>query len=97
MEAAGIYARESPYLERFVQVGVASGRVISVSFPMAPDEEAGDEHELLDRIGRYLEGEHDDFADVEVALTLPTDRRGVLGRLVSTHPPMEKRIERLRS
>lgn len=81
MEDGGIYARESPYLERYVQIGVASGRLISVSFPGAPDEEAGDQHALLDRIFAYLEGKRDDFADVDVAITVPTDRRQVLETL----------------
>ncbi len=78
MEDAGIYARESPYLERFVQIGIASGRVMSVSFPSAPEDNADGEHELLDRVFAYLQGETDDFADVQVALTVPTDQRAVL-------------------
>lgn len=77
-EEAGIYARESSYLDRYVQVGVASGRVISVSFPADPDEGAQPDHDLLDRIAAYLEGEEDDFRDVEVGLTVPTDQRAVL-------------------
>lgn len=75
---AGIYARESTYLDRYVQVGIAQGRVISVSFPPEPDAEAEGEHALLDRIDAYLQGGGDDFADVTVALTVPTDRRDVL-------------------
>lgn len=82
MEAsAGIYARESEYLERFVQVGVAGGKVVSVSFPPVADDEASTDHPLLDRIDRYLEGVEDDFADVEVGLTVPTDQRRVLEAL----------------
>jgi methylated-DNA-[protein]-cysteine S-methyltransferase len=77
-EEAGIYAREFSYLERYVQLGVAQGRVLSVSFPTLPDEGSHDEHELLDRIAAYLEGEEDDFGDVTVALTVPTDQRRVL-------------------
>ena len=81
-EVAGIFARESPYLERYVQLGIASGRVLSVSFPETPDEEAQPDHELLDRIEKYLEGvEEDDFDDVIVALTVPTDHRRVLERV----------------
>jgi len=75
---AGIYARESAYLDRCVQIGVASDRVISVSFPRTPDGDASDDHELLDRITAYLEGERDDFRDVEIGLTVPTDHRQVL-------------------
>ncbi len=82
MEAAsdaGIYARESPYLERFVQLGVASGRVLSVSFPEHADADATDEHPILDRIFEYLEGVTEvGFDDVQVALTVPTDQRAVL-------------------
>lgn len=75
---AGIYARESGFLERYVQVGMASGRVISVSFPETPDEEAREGLPLLDRIQAYLEGDEDDFTDVDVAMTMPTDQRRVL-------------------
>ena len=74
---AGIYARESTYLERYVQVGVAGGRVLSVSFPEAPDD-AGTDLPLLDRVEAYLEGSEKDFSDVDVAMTMPTDQRDVL-------------------
>ncbi len=77
-EVAGIYARESGYLDCYVQLGLAQGRVISVAFPARPDPDAETDHELLDRIQAYLQGERDGFADVTVALTMPTDRRGVL-------------------
>lgn len=81
-EAAGIFARKSEYLDRYVQVGLASGRVVSLSFPETPDEEAAEnDHELFDRIDAYLEGNEDDFADVEIGLTLPTDKRAVLETL----------------
>ena len=78
MDEAGIYARESQYLERVVQIGVVGGRVISVSFPDEPDPEASGDHEILDRIFAYLEGVDDDFATLEVGLTVPTDQRKVL-------------------
>lgn len=81
MDDGGIHTRESPYLERFVQIGVASGRLISVSFPRTPDHEATPDHDLLDRIDRYLEGNLDSFDDVQVALTIPTDQRAVLETL----------------
>ena len=79
MEDAGIYARESPYLERYVQVGVASGRVLHVSFPQQPEEGAEPDHEVLGRIVEYLDGVSKvSFEDVQVALTVPTDQRAVL-------------------
>lgn len=77
-EEAGIYARESAYLDRDVQFGEAQGRVISVSFPRESETDAGEDHALLDRIEAYLEGAREEFRDVTVALTVPTDQRGVL-------------------
>lgn len=79
-DAAGIYAYESAVLDRYVQIGVAGERVLSVSFPDRPEQD-GTDHPLLDRIEVYLGGERDDFADVTVALTVPTDRRSVLEAL----------------
>lgn len=79
---AGIFARRSPYLERYVQVGVASGRVIRIEFPETVDEDVPSDHDVLDRLFEYLEGVSEvDFDDVEVALTVPTDRRAVLEQL----------------
>jgi len=77
----GIYARRSDYLDRHVQLGIASQRLISVSFPQTPDEDASDDHPLLDRIFAYLEGVEDDFSDVEIGLTVPTRHRNVLERV----------------
>jgi methylated-DNA-[protein]-cysteine S-methyltransferase len=75
---AGVFARESERLGRTVQLGVASGRVISVSFPDAVPGDAASDHPLLDRAFDYLDGEPDHFDDVAVALTVPTAQRGVL-------------------
>jgi len=76
---AGIYARESTYLDRYVQVGAASGRVLSVSFPDVPDADAETDHPVLDQIFEYLDGlEPISFDDVQVAMTMPTDQRAVL-------------------
>ncbi|MFB6304004.1 MAG: MGMT family protein [Haloferacaceae archaeon] len=77
MDEAGIYARESPQLDRIVQVGIAAGRVISASFPDEMPADAGTDHPILDRLFDYLDG-GPDVTDVEVALTMPTDRRRVL-------------------
>lgn len=78
MEDAGIYARESPLLDRAVQIGIASGRVISVSFPDAVPADAEPDHPLLDRIFDYLDGAEANFADAEVAITVPTEQREAL-------------------
>ncbi|ELY59603.1 MGMT family protein [Natronolimnohabitans innermongolicus] len=76
---AGIYVRESSYLDRYVQFGAASGRVLSVSFPTAPDDDADDDHPVLDQIFEYLDGlEEVHFDEIQIALTVPTDQRAVL-------------------
>jgi len=75
---AGIYARESAYLDRHVQFGEAGDRILSVSFPTQPDADADDSHPLLDRIEAYLGGATEEFEDVTVGLTVPTAQRNVL-------------------
>jgi methylated-DNA-[protein]-cysteine S-methyltransferase len=74
----GVYAREFERLGRVVEIGIAGGNVISVSFPAGPDGDADGEHPLFDRIEAYLGGADDHFDDVEIALTVPTDQRRVL-------------------
>lgn len=93
---AGIYARELPTVDRHVQLGVASGTLVHVSFPPTPDEDADDDHELLDRFERVFEdGEPDDFEDVEIGLTVPTDQRAVLERLREVRPGETVDVESL--
>jgi methylated-DNA-[protein]-cysteine S-methyltransferase len=72
------YTRESSYLDRYVQLGIEGRRVVSVSFSNSIAEESNPNYELLDRIFEYLEGTKDDFEDVEITLTVPTDQRVVL-------------------
>lgn len=95
MEAAGIYAQEAPYLDRYVQLGIASGRLLNLSFPRSPDDKAEPTHDLLNRIQRYLEGTQDSFTDVEVALTVPTDQRAVLEALRNVPYGEQVSVERL--
>jgi methylated-DNA-[protein]-cysteine S-methyltransferase len=78
MEDAGIYARESETLGRVVQLAIASGQVIDVSFPESVPSDAESDHPLLDRMFAYLDGAADEFEDVETAITVPTDQRKVL-------------------
>ena len=73
-----MFARQFERIGRAVELGLASGRVISVSFPESAPADADADHQLLDRIGAYLGGEPDDFSEVQVALTLATDRRRIL-------------------
>jgi len=94
-QEAGIFARESDYLDCYVQFGEAQGRVISVSFPQSPEEGAETDHELLDRIGTYLEGNEEEFGDVIVALTVPTDQRGVLEKVGEIPCGEQVSVERL--
>ncbi|WP_418285131.1 MGMT family protein [Halorubrum sp. DTA46] len=92
---SGVFARDYAELDRAVQVGVAGGRVISVSFPATVPDDATEDHELLDRIEAYLRGEPDAFDDVVVGLTVPTDRRGVLEPLRSVPYGEEVSVSRL--
>lgn len=86
-DVAGIFARELPTLDRHVQLGIAGGKLVHVSFPRTPDDEAGDDHELLDRIAAiFAEGEPDHLEDVEIGLTVPTDQRAVLEALRQVRP-----------
>lgn len=80
-DAAGIYARECPSLDRVVQLGIAQGRVLAVDFPEAMPPDAGTEHDLLDRIEAYLDGETEEFQDVTIAMTMQTDHAEVLERV----------------
>lgn len=74
--ATGVFAVESTYLDRWVQVGIASGNVIRITFPTTPAENASS-HSILERLLAYLDGEADAFDDVQIALTVPTDHRQV--------------------
>ena len=74
----GVYARHSERLGRCVEVGTASGQVVSVSFPETEPADAADDGAVLSRLFDYLDGEEDDFQDIAVALTVPTDHRTVL-------------------
>ena len=78
MQDTGVYARELPQLDRVIEIGIAGGRVLSVSFPERIPDDAERDHPLLDRVLATLEGETDDFEDVQVALTMPTGQRAVL-------------------
>ncbi|OYR55241.1 MGMT family protein [Halorubrum halodurans] len=78
---SGVFAREYDAIGRAVEVGFAGGRVIAVSFPATVPDDADADHVLLDRIGDALRGEPESFDDVEIALTVPTDRRRVLEAL----------------
>lgn len=95
MADAGVYARVVPDLDRAVQVGIAGGRVISVSFPPEPPSDADPDHAILDRVAAYLAGDAEDFADVTVALTVPTDQRRVLEALRGVPYGESVTVERL--
>lgn len=76
--AVGLFARRSARLDRWVQFGMAGGRVIKVDFLVDRPTGAEEDHPLLDRFERYLErSEAVEFDDVEIALTGPTDHRPV--------------------
>jgi methylated-DNA-[protein]-cysteine S-methyltransferase len=74
----GVAARHSDRLDRYVQLGTASGRVVAVSFPTTEPTDAATESAALDRVFEYLDGSRETFDDVTVALTVPTPHRAVL-------------------
>lgn len=91
----GIYARESPAIDRIVQLGAASGRLISVSFPEEAPADADRDHPVLERLLAALEGETEEFSDVTVALTVPTAHRGVLEEVRTIPYGSERDVESL--
>ena len=92
---SGVFAREFGAIDRTVQVGFAGGRVISVSFPPEPPADAARDHDLLDRLDAYFGGERDEFAEVALGLTVPTDQREVLEALRSLPYGEEVSVSRL--
>lgn len=78
MSATGIFARAFDDLDAIVQIGVANGRLISLSVPDSPEPGAGSDHEILDWIDAYLAGTATDVTDIEIGLTVPTAQRTVL-------------------
>ncbi len=95
MTVTGIYARAVDGLDRPLQIGVASGKLISVEFPEAPPETAETTHALLDRLTAYFEGTEDDLRDIEIGLTVPTDQRAVLETLRTVPYGRSITVERL--
>lgn len=78
MEDAGIFARHVESLDRVVQLGIASGQVLSVSFPATVPDDAAQDHPLLRRVIDYLDGSEDDLRNISTAITVPSDQRAVL-------------------
>lgn len=78
MSGTGIFAREIDRLDAVVQIGVANGRVISLSVPGTPEPNTEPNHDVLDWIESYLAGEQTDVTEIEIGLTVPTDQRRVL-------------------
>ena len=77
----GIYAQRFDKLDAVIQLGVASGQVIDVSFPDTAPDDATTDHEVFTLINDYLDGDRLALTDVEIALTVPTDHRQVLDAL----------------
>ncbi len=73
-----IAARRIDELDSVVQLGIASGRVVGVSFPASVSDDATTTHPLLDRIESYCGGAETTFTDVSVALLVDGDERAVL-------------------
>ena len=82
-DAGGVIQhRWSEYLETYVQVGVAGGRAVSVSFTDEPDGEEceKDGSDALEAVFAYLDGEIETTPDVPYALTVSGVERRALER-----------------
>ena len=78
------YTKYYPYLESNLEVVIAEGRVMAVTFPDEPHPASDDEHELLERIDGYLSGTvEDEFADVEIHIDATPDEHQVFEALRS--------------
>lgn len=86
MDDSGIEHRWSEYLDTYVQVGTAGGRVVSVSFTDEPDEESEEVGEdekgkdALEAVFEYLETGTRATPDVPYALTVSGLERRALER-----------------
>ncbi|KAB1196995.1 MULTISPECIES: MGMT family protein [Haloferax] len=78
MDVTGIYARKSSTLDRVVQVGVVSGKLISVSFPDAIPDDAESDNAYLDAVLDAIDGADTPLDEIPIGLTVPTDQRAVL-------------------
>ena len=75
---AGIVARWSTYLDRYVQVGVVGNQVIAIEFPASIETPSDEAHPVLDAIERYLDGDPTPLSSVQVVLTVDHNTRAVL-------------------
>lgn len=91
----GIYARRFDALDTVIQLGVASGQVIDVSFPESVPDDAETDHGVFEAIEAYLDGDRLALTEVEIALTVPTDQRQVLDALQNVSAGNTVTVERL--
>jgi len=91
----GIYARRFDALDTVIQLGIASGQLIDVSFPDELPADADGDHAVFELIEAYLDGDRLALTDVEIALTVPTDQRQVLDALQNVSAGNTVTVERL--
>lgn len=78
-EERRVVSRYNSYLDCFVQIVLVDDTVLEIAFDEEPDPDTTEEHDLLDRIDRYLSGTgKDEFTDVEIELTGGERERRVL-------------------
>lgn len=95
MTSAGIFARRFDSLDCVVQLGIAGGRAINVSFPDEIPDDADTDHELLDAVDDYLAGEPAGVENADIGLTVPTEHRSVLEALDSVPAGSTVTVSRL--
>ena len=91
----GIYAHRFDALDTVIQLGIASGQVIDISFPESVPDDAETDHEVFESIEAYLDGDRLALTEVEIALTVPTDQRQVLDALQNVSAGNTVTVERL--
>ncbi|MBS3761248.1 MGMT family protein [Halodesulfurarchaeum sp.] len=95
MSGTGIFARTFEELDAVVQIGIANGRVISLSVPDTPEPNASSDNEKLDWIDGYLAGTEQDVTDIEIGLTVPGEQRTVLENVRKIPYGEELRLKRV--
>ncbi len=92
MSDSGVFAGYVESLDRWVQVGIASGNVIQVSvFSTEPAEVV--DHPYVARLVAVLDGgEPDPFDDIPIALTVSTQERRIFETVRGIPPRQERTV-----
>ena len=86
----GVFAAHSTEIDRWVQIGVASGKLIKVDFLQEQPDTRVTDHPILHRLLAVLRGEQTDlFHDVTLGLTVGQDHRAIFSTVRAIEPGSE--------